>query len=75
MRQPLNLTLGLLHNIIFIKAGGLSIQKLHKKSKDCVNLLNSPNPVLGQPTMTCIVYHGAQLRSKSGANDDLPCLV
>ncbi len=38
--QPLNLTLGLLRNIAFLKRGGLSIQKLHEKSMDGVELLN-----------------------------------
>ena len=34
-----------------MKSGGLSIQKLHKKSMDTVELLNFPNQVLGQPTI------------------------
>ncbi len=55
LRQPPNMTLGLLHNISFLKAGGLSIQKLYKKSMDWIKFSNSPNPVLGQPT-TVLFY-------------------
>ncbi len=36
---------------LMLWSSGLSIQKLHKMSMDCVELLNSPNPVLGQPTI------------------------
>ncbi len=43
--QPLNLTSWLLHNITFLKPGGLGIQKLHLKSMDCNVQLNFKNPV------------------------------
>ncbi len=52
-----NLTSGLLHNISFLKAGCLSIQKLH-------------NPVLGQPTgglyenICLTVVHGGLVSKK-----------
>ena len=49
--QALILTLGLLRNINFLKAGGSSIQKLQLKFMDYVMLLNYPNPVLDQPTI------------------------
>ncbi len=51
--QPLNLTLKLLHNIGFPKAGGPRIQKLHLKSIYCFGLLNFLNPIPCQATISC----------------------
>ena len=59
--SPKKPTLGLLHNIGFPKADGLSIQKLHSQSIFLFVLLNFPNPVPGQPTIGTWDYHRLQL--------------
>ncbi len=58
LRQPLNLTSWLLHNITFLKPGGLGIQKLHKKSMECNVLFNFKNLVPGQPTIKQYPFKG-----------------